>query len=232
MASISVAGNTSGSVTLNAPDVAGSTVLTLPTTSANLITDSSGILNIGSGQVYKDASGNMGIGTTGISGRLTLASTSTDATNYYNGTRLSLQNLSATNGNFAEMSFLSANGNDYAAIWGVCVSHTVNATTGAIVFGTSNAASAASERMRIDSSGNVGIGTSSPAGKLTVTGATSYGTVLFQHPGNNAFGTVLTLETTGGTDDPAISFKNYNGGSPTYYSISGTDNGSIAFNAG
>ena len=200
MASISVAGNTSGSVTLNAPDVAGSTVLTLPTTSANLITDSSGILNIGSGQVYKDASGNMGIGTTGISGRLTLASTSTDATNYYNGTRLSLQNLSATNGNFAEMSFLSANGNDYAAIWGVCVSHTVNATTGAIVFGTSNAASAASERMRIDSSGNVGIGTSSPVTSVTIQAASGNGIKAYD-VSTGGGGTWPTIESIGSRGD-------------------------------
>jgi hypothetical protein len=40
---------------------------------ATLITDSSGILNIGSGQVYKDASGNVGIGTTSPSTKLTVA---------------------------------------------------------------------------------------------------------------------------------------------------------------
>ena len=36
MASVSIAGNTSGSVTLSAPDVAGSTTLTLPTTSGTV----------------------------------------------------------------------------------------------------------------------------------------------------------------------------------------------------
>ena len=70
MSAISVAGDTSGSVTLQAPAVAGSTVLTLPTTSATLITDSSGILNIGSGQLYKDASGNVGIGTSSPASKL------------------------------------------------------------------------------------------------------------------------------------------------------------------
>jgi len=38
MSSIVVSGNTSGSVTLSAPDVSGSTVLTLPTTSSTLLT--------------------------------------------------------------------------------------------------------------------------------------------------------------------------------------------------
>ena len=50
MAQITISGDTSGSITLVAPAVSGSTVLTLPTTSATLITDSSGVLNIGSGQ--------------------------------------------------------------------------------------------------------------------------------------------------------------------------------------
>jgi hypothetical protein len=73
MSSIVVAGDTSGSITLSAPAVAGSTVLTLPVVTATLITDSSGILNIGSGQVYKDASGNVGIGTISPSTKLTVA---------------------------------------------------------------------------------------------------------------------------------------------------------------
>jgi hypothetical protein len=64
MANLILNGSTSGSVTLSSPAVSGTTTLTLPTTSSTLLTDSSGVLNIGSGQVYKDASGNVGIGTT------------------------------------------------------------------------------------------------------------------------------------------------------------------------
>ena len=208
MSAISVAGDTSGSITLQAPAVAGSTVLTLPTTSATLITDSSGILNIGSGQVYKDASGNMGIGTSGTSGRLTLASTSTDTTNYYNGTRLSLQNLSATNGNFTEMSFMSANGNDYAAIWGVCASHTSSATTGAIVFGTANAAAVASERMRIDSSGNVTLQKNISVGAASPTTS----------------GTGITFPSTASPSTDAYTLDDYREGTytPVVSSITGT----------
>lgn len=52
-----------GSVTLQEPTTASDFTLTLPAQTANVITDSSGVLNIGSGQIYKDASGNVGIGT-------------------------------------------------------------------------------------------------------------------------------------------------------------------------
>jgi len=52
-----------GSVTLQEPTTASNFTLTLPAQTANVITDSSGVLNIGSGQIYKDASGNVGIGT-------------------------------------------------------------------------------------------------------------------------------------------------------------------------
>ena len=75
MGDIVLAGLTSGTCTLHPNDVSGSTVLTLPTTSATLITDSSGILNIGSGQLYKDASGNVGIGLTSPTGKLDVAGT-------------------------------------------------------------------------------------------------------------------------------------------------------------
>ena len=77
-------GSTSGSITLTAPAVAGSSVITFPTASTNLVGDASvqtltnktltgpvingftgdtSIINIGSGQIYKDTSGRVGIGT-------------------------------------------------------------------------------------------------------------------------------------------------------------------------
>lgn len=42
MASVVIAGNTSGTVTLSAPDIAGSTTLTLPTTSGTIVTTAGG----------------------------------------------------------------------------------------------------------------------------------------------------------------------------------------------
>jgi hypothetical protein len=61
-----------GSITINAASTAAATVLTVPATNANIITDSSDVLNIGSGQLYKDASGNIGIGTSSPSSKITL----------------------------------------------------------------------------------------------------------------------------------------------------------------
>jgi hypothetical protein len=89
-----------------------------------------------------------------------------------------------------------------------------------------------SERGRITTAGEVGIGTSSPVGKLHVNGAASQGTIVAQHPGNTSFGVVILAETTAGTDDPQIVLKNYNGGSAVTYGISCTDGGDIAFNSG
>jgi hypothetical protein len=85
----------------------------------------------------------------------------------------------------------------------------------------------------IDASQNVGIGTSSPSsyGKFSVYGASVNGTATFLHPGNASYGTVVTLETYAGTDSPALSFKNYNSGSPVYYSISENSSGALLFNS-
>lgn len=133
MSSIIVAGDTSGTVTLQAPAVAGTTTLTLPATTATLITDSSAALNIGSGQVYKDASGNVGIGTTSPSYRLDLFGTNCS---------LQIRDIGQTNGLLLKQNnsdggnLIYATNNNYLAL------------------GTNN-----TERMRIDTSGNVLVGT-------------------------------------------------------------------------
>jgi len=53
MSSVVIAGNTSGSVTLSAPDVAGTTTLTLPSTSGNVITSANLSSNLPAGSVLQ-----------------------------------------------------------------------------------------------------------------------------------------------------------------------------------
>ena len=136
----------------------GSTVLSASPTftgtlnSANLaytgtLTGDTGVVAIGTNQIYKDASGRVGIGTSSPSaaglnitsgaGAINTGQLLLKYTGYAGG-------IALTQGSSGE-AYLYNGDNSY------------------FVFGTNNL-----ERMRIDSSGNVGIGTSSPVTSLTV----------------------------------------------------------------
>ena len=155
MSSVIIAGDTSGTITLNAPAVSGTTTLTLPTTSATLLTDSSGVLNIGSGQVYKNASGNVGIGVTpsawgtGFSQKALQISTAGSLMGLNAGTGNQQINV-VTNAYFdgADWKYITS---DAALLY--------SQNTGGIhqwlnaASGTAGNTVAFSERMRIDSSG-------------------------------------------------------------------------------
>jgi hypothetical protein len=118
------------------------------------LTGGTGVINIGSGQLYKDASGNVGIGTSSPGAKLDVvgASNLRGTASILAGGVLDIYNTAGTNYTRASV---DASANYYLN----------NPFSAAVLFGTSN-----TERMRIDSAGNVGIGTSSPVagGRLTV----------------------------------------------------------------
>jgi len=142
-----------------APAAVSATALSYTTT----LTGGTGIVNLGSGQFYKDASGNVGIGTASPStyGKLAVIG-NIGAGNYYITDQATAQ----------AGAFGFGNGNGPA----VEAYGTTSSGAGALLFKTA-VAGTIFERMRITAAGDVGIGTTSPSsyGKLAVLSASSGG---------------------------------------------------------
>ena len=178
MASLIVAGNTSGTVTLQAPDVSGSTVLTLPTTSGTIVTTGGGAsvpfaagsaaspsitftgdTNTG---IFSPGADTIGFAEGGVeamritsAGFVGIGETNPNTILHANG------DIRSTNAasNFSRLSFgqFGSSGTSYTFVQGDA------RDTGYMAFYTN-----VTEQMRINSSGNVGIGTASPSYPLQV----------------------------------------------------------------
>jgi hypothetical protein len=124
-----------------------------------------------------DSSGNVGIGTSSPAKRLSVVN-ATDATTVGTNSVMTVQAGSSVN-SVAEIGFSygSWSGTNPIASLGYQITSNAGVGSGALTFSTRSVTTdtAPSERMRIDSSGNVGIGTSSPGDKLSVNGACNLG---------------------------------------------------------
>lgn len=125
----------------------------------------------GGGGALFYSGGNVGIGNTSPPGKLTVnisnADTTLAATNTQIG--LNINNTNTTNNNFAQINFGDDDAGSLSALMGVQYTDHAN-NYGDLVFAT-RGSSGWGEKVRIQSNGNVGIGTTSPAAKLHIYGA-------------------------------------------------------------
>jgi hypothetical protein len=191
MSKVTIAGDVNGTgvFTIASPNGNTNRTLTLPDVTATVITDSAGILNIGAGQIYKDAIGNVGIGTSAPSAAA--------------GTALAINGA----GNQARLAFKNTStgdtGSDGFQI-GIDVAGEafVEQRESLPLRFSTNAA----ERMRIDSSGNLLVGkTAVSSSKFEVAAATEVAS--FQNTGgtgtirfyNSAASTIGYIQWSGST---------------------------------
>jgi hypothetical protein len=134
---------------------------------------------IASGNIYR-SSGNVGIGTSTPATLLnTYGSNATlytaGAGRYPLGTQITTINSSSTAGTMSGINFIATNAGNVQQNAHIGAVSTAAGYSPALVFGAASGTANYVERMRIDSGGNVGIGTTTPRTKFDVSGDISIG---------------------------------------------------------
>jgi hypothetical protein len=161
MASINIAGDTSGVVTLQAPSVAGSTTLNLPATSGTVLTQNP---SAPADSFVVNASGNVGIGTSSPTAKLQVNGAAS-ITSFTGTTGLGIKVLGSTSAtDYSGIDFTGNNQSNPTARIAV-----VSGSFGSsLQFGTSNAYASGitNTALTIDSVANLQIGTTGGSSKI------------------------------------------------------------------
>ena len=195
MSSVVIAGDTSGSVTIAAPAIAGTTVITLPATTGTLISSGGALGTPSSGTLTSCTGLPM---TTGVTGTLPIANggTNSTATAYCSLTTNISGTLPVANGGTG----VTTSTGSGAVVLGTSPTLTTPVING--FTGDTSVINIGSGQVYKDASGNVGIGTSSPTNKLTVNGGIDFSGTAFSGSGTGIWQqatNVLGFVTAGST---------------------------------
>lgn len=183
--------------------ISGSVSITGNLSYTGTFTGGTGVINIGSGQFYKDASGFFGFGTNSPQFKMdclisstTSFSGSQDLVGSTNKNILgySIRNIGSSS-NGIEAGILLEAGLAQSTQWGIYAQKTAD-DLGALIVRTKTGALTSAEILRLTSGGNLGIGTATPSTRLHVFATGTTGIGIFQ---SNQSASLVNFVCTGQT---------------------------------
>ena len=164
-----------GTIDAAAQTLSGNLTLNGGTANGVLFLNGSKVATSGSTIVFDGSNLGVGVNTLFTRASIAASNSATSVGTQYNPGILNIQNSDTTNGNLSLIGFQDASSFvNLAAIGAVNTTHSgsPNSVVGQLAFYTkASGGGYVTEKMRLDSSGNLGIGTSSPLDKLHVSGA-------------------------------------------------------------